>query len=115
MNPENTLTIMQYHPVEMREILDNLRVWDSENNVFIENPITYTEVEHEWSTGGCSMFTIIALVRPLLVFYEIGRKVDEKIDAPLRAIMPKPVFTPDTIKHTKIINDIADGFRKEKT
>ena len=89
---DNKLTIMQYRATEMREILDNLSVWDREKKVTHENCIKYIEEKREWGTGRCSLFHITALKEPLLVFYKIGELVEEKINQPEKVNNPNPYF-----------------------
>jgi hypothetical protein len=90
---EHTLSIMQYHDKIMRDILDNLEVWDWEKKTTYTNCIKYKEEKRRWSTGGCSIFTITALKEPLLVFYHIGQEVEKRINKPVNDLAPKPNFS----------------------
>ncbi len=80
---------MQYHDKIMRDILDNLKVWDWQKKVHHTNCIKYEEKKETWSKGHCSVFTITATKEPLLVFYTIGQEVEKRINRKVNDLAPK--------------------------
>ena len=84
-----TLSIMQYHDKTMRDILDNLEVWDWEKKITHKNCIKYKEEKCSSLTGSCSIFTITAVKEPFLVFYTIGEQVEKRINKPVNDLAPK--------------------------
>jgi hypothetical protein len=87
---ENTLTIMQYDAdtITMRNILDNLVVWDRERKVHYKDAVTYREEKKARLKGSYSMFIITAHKEPLLVFCRIGELIQKRINNPMEEDMP---------------------------
>lgn len=103
---------MQYHADEMRDILDNLVVWDREKKVHYGEIIKYKEVKHRHFKGSCSMFTITALKEPLLVFYTIGELVERRINRPVDDNGPQQIINP--IKKDKKLEGLDFNYIFEK-